>query len=63
VVLFFYLVSRVGAVMVNIASFLVLPAGFFWGWLIFDEIITLAGLGCVICAVTALQLARRNAEE
>ena len=63
VLLFFYLISRVGAVMVNISSFLVLPAGFFWGWLIFDEIITAAGFGCVICAVTALQLARRNAEE
>ena len=63
VVLFFYLVSTVGAVMVNVASFLVLPAGFFWGWLIFDEVITAAGFGCVICAVTALHLAKRNAEE
>ncbi|MDA0333243.1 MAG: DMT family transporter [Proteobacteria bacterium] len=63
VVLFFYLVSTVGAVTVNVASFLVLPAGFFWGWLIFDEVITAAGFGCVICAVTALHLAKRNAEE
>ena len=63
VALFFYLVSTAGAVMVNVASFLVLPAGFFWGWLIFDEVITIAGFGCVICAVTALQLARNYARE
>jgi len=64
VVLFFHLVSKVGAVMVNIASFLVLPAGFFWGWVIFEEHITLAGLACGICAIMALILARsRNQEQ
>jgi len=56
VALFFYLVGQVGALIVNIASYLVLPAGFFWGWLMFDEVINLASFACGICALMALLL-------
>jgi hypothetical protein len=33
-----------------------LPAGFFWGWLMFDEVINLASFACGICALMALLL-------
>lgn len=62
VVLFFYLVGAVGAVMVNIASYLLLPAGFFWGWMMFDESLTLVGFAGSVCAICALLLAGNGGE-
>jgi drug/metabolite transporter (DMT)-like permease len=62
VFLFFYLVGRVGAVLVNIASYLVLPAGFFWGWIMFDEVLTPIGFACSIFAIAALLLAGNGGE-
>ena len=38
--LFFYILNRVGAVFVNLSSYLVMPAGFLWGYLIFGETFT-----------------------
>ena len=38
--LFFYILNKVGAVFVNLSSYLVMPAGFLWGFLIFGEIFT-----------------------
>jgi drug/metabolite transporter (DMT)-like permease len=35
--LFFYILNKVGAVFVNLSSYLVMPAGFLWGFLIFGE--------------------------
>jgi drug/metabolite transporter (DMT)-like permease len=63
VFLFFYLVGKVGAVLVNIASYLVLPAGFFWGWIMFDEVLTPVGFTCSIFAVAALLLAGNGGEK
>lgn len=57
VLLFFYLIHRAGAVLVNIASFIALPAGFFWGWLLFGEQFTFVALICSVCAIAALVLA------
>ena len=41
VLLFFYILSRAGAVFINIGSYLVIPAGFFWGFIIFNETFSL----------------------
>ena len=38
--LFFYILNKVGAVFVNLSSYLVMPAGFLWGFLIFEETFT-----------------------
>jgi len=38
--LFFYILNMVGAVFVNLSSYLVMPAGFLWGYLIFGETFT-----------------------
>ena len=38
--LFFYILNKVGAVFVNLSSYLVMPAGFLWGFLIFGETFT-----------------------
>ena len=38
--LFFYILNRVGAIFVNLSSYLVMPAGFLWGYLIFGETFT-----------------------
>ena len=38
--LFFYILNKVGAVFVNLGSYLVMPAGFLWGFLIFGETFT-----------------------
>ena len=38
--LFFYILNKVGAVFVNLISYLVMPAGFLWGFLIFGETFT-----------------------
>lgn len=60
IILFFYLVNKVGAVLVNIATYLILPAGFFWGWLFFDEVLTLTSFVCTLFAVAALLLAGKT---
>ena len=39
--LFFYLLSSVGAIFVNLSSYLVMPAGFIWGYVFFGESFTL----------------------
>ena len=38
--LFFYILNKVGAVFVNLSSYLVMPAGFIWGFFIFGETFT-----------------------
>ncbi len=38
--LFFYILNKVGAVFVNLSSYLFMPAGFLWGFLIFGETFT-----------------------
>ena len=38
--LFFYILNKVGAVFVNLSSYLVMPASFLWGFLIFGETFT-----------------------
>ena len=38
--LFFFILNKVGAVFVNLSSYLVMPAGFLWGFLIFGETFT-----------------------
>ena len=38
--LFFYILNKEGAVFVNLSSYLVMPAGFLWGFLIFGETFT-----------------------
>ena len=38
--LFFYILIKVGAVFVNLSSYLVMPAGFLWGYIIFGETFT-----------------------
>ena len=39
--LFFYILNKVGAVFVNLSSYLVMPAGFIWGYVFFGESFTL----------------------
>ena len=38
--LFFYILKNNGAVFINLGSYLVMPAGFIWGFIIFGEIFT-----------------------
>ena len=38
--LFFYMLNKIGAVFVNLSSYLVMPIGFVWGYLFFDETFT-----------------------
>ncbi len=38
--LFFYILNKAGAVFVNLGSYLVMPAGFLWGFIIFGEAFT-----------------------
>ena len=38
--LFFYILSNSGAVFVNLGSYLVMPAGFVWGYIFFGETFT-----------------------
>ena len=40
IALFFYILKNNGAVFINLGSYLVLPAGFIWGFIIFGEIFT-----------------------
>ena len=39
--LFFYILSNSGAVFINLGSYLVMPAGFVWGYIFFGETFTL----------------------
>ena len=40
IALFFYILKKNGAVFINLGSYLVMPAGFIWGFIIFGEIFT-----------------------
>ena len=40
IALFFYILKNNGAVFINLGSYLVMPAGFIWGFIIFGEIFT-----------------------
>ena len=40
IALFFYLLKHNGAVFINLGSYLVMPAGFIWGFIIFGEMFT-----------------------
>ena len=42
--LFFYILTNSGAVFINLGSYLVMPAGFIWGYIIFGETFTLLKL-------------------
>ncbi len=46
--LFFYILNKVGAVFVNLSSYLVMPAGFIWGFLIFGETFTFIKFICTL---------------
>ena len=40
IALFFYILKNNGAVFINLGSYLVMPAGFIWGFIIFGEVFT-----------------------
>ena len=40
IALFFYILRNNGAVFINLGSYLVMPAGFIWGFIIFGEVFT-----------------------
>ena len=44
IALFFYLLKHNGAVFINLGSYLVMPAGFIWGFIIFGEMFTVVKL-------------------
>ena len=56
VALFFYILNRLGAIFIAFSSYLVMPAGFFWGYLIFGETFTLLKFICTLLIITAVFL-------
>ena len=54
--LFFYILNRSGAIFIAFSSYLVMPAGFFWGYLIFSEIFTLSKLICTFTIILSIWL-------
>jgi drug/metabolite transporter (DMT)-like permease len=54
--LFFYVLSNFGAVFVNLGSYLVMPAGFVWGYIFFGESFTPLKFMCTILIVISILL-------
>ena len=54
--LYFFLLNRIGAVFINIGSYLVMPAGFLWGFMIFEELFTLLKFICTLLIINAVFL-------
>ena len=54
--LYFFLLNRIGAVFINIGSYLVMPAGFLWGFVIFGELFTLLKFICTLLIINAIFL-------
>ena len=54
--LFFYILSNFGAVFVNLGSYLVMPAGFVWGYIFFGESFTSLKLICTLLIVISILL-------
>ena len=54
--LYFFLLNRIGAVFINIGSYLVMPAGFLWGFMIFGELFTLLKFICTLLIINAVFL-------
>ena len=56
VALFYYILNRSGAIFIAFSSYLVMPAGFLWGFLIFGEIFTLSKLVCTFTIIFSIWL-------
>ena len=54
--LFFYILKNRGAVFINLGSYLVMPAGFLWGFIIFGETFTLIKFVCTILIISSIFL-------
>jgi len=54
--LFFYVLSNFGAVFVNLGSYLVMPAGFAWGYIFFGENFTLLKLISTLLIIISILL-------
>lgn len=54
--LFFYILKIRGAVFINLGSYLVMPAGFLWGFIIFGETFTLVKLVCTLLIISSIFL-------
>ena len=54
--LFFYVLSNFGAVFVNLGSYLVMPAGFVWGYIFFGENFTFLKLICTLLIIISILL-------
>jgi len=54
--LFFYILKIRGAVFINLGSYLVMPAGFLWGFIIFGETFTLIKLVCTLLIISSIFL-------
>ena len=59
--LFFYILNKVGAVFVNLSSYLVMPAGFLWGFLIFGETFTfIKFISTLLICISILMIANQQ---
>ena len=54
--LFFYILKNNGAVFINLGSYLVIPAGFLWGYIIFQETFTVLKFVCTLLIMASILL-------
>ena len=54
--LFFYILKNSGAVFINLGSYLVIPAGFLWGYIIFQETFTVIKFLCTLLIMASIFL-------
>ena len=54
--LFFYILKNSGAVFINLGSYLVIPAGFLWGYIIFQETFTVLKFLCTLLIMASIFL-------
>ena len=54
--LFFYILKNSGAVFINLGSYLVIPAGFLWGYIIFQETFTVLKFVCTLLIMASILL-------
>jgi len=54
--LFFYILKIRGAIFINLGSYLVMPAGFLWGFIIFGETFTLIKFVCTLLIISSIFL-------
>ena len=61
VLLFFYILAQAGAVFINIGSYLVIPVGFFWGFIIFGETFSLLKIiSTILVLISVILIGNKN---